>query len=402
MKLNTSKYQANSVLRALKKMCAMILVWMINFGRKDTPVLMASKNYNINFTNAKSLAVAAAMPIVTVPIQDIQLLDFAVAHETVNVQNNLIASTDEDLYMGLLDGDPYTSPQQKQRDKYELNDDDWYSVSFEQVEGTSKCHFALTNDWIKRQGYEAEKVVILNLPEQGIDGPFRVTAIKHIIPQKKPSEDAGDGYNWKPVTGLFEHQSDQVYEISFDNGEELGVTFQHPIYSVTIGDWRLAGELEVGEQVLTKEGEATVASSARKEGSETVYNLEVQELHNFLVGESGIVVHNNYQWILDLLSFPFNQVKKKLKHAPDFGLSDHLNNTNVNAFKKHLEDFVSNSTGKKYLTDVDFKGQHLDAIVVYEEATRLMVVTKGSGEFISAWKMGEAAAEHLLTNKHIW
>ena len=297
MKLSTSKYQANSVVKALKKWSAMVLVWVLNFGRKDTPVLMANTYQNTNqnrfkISNAKSLAVAAAMPIVAVPIQDVQLLDYAVAHETVNEQNNLIASTDEDLYMGLLDGDPYTSPQQKQRDKYELNDDDWYSVSFEQVDGTSKCHFALHDDLIKKQGYESEKVVNLNLPEQGINGPFRVTAIKHIIPQKKPTEDAGDGYDWKPVTGLFEHQSNQVYEISFDNGEKLGVTYQHPIYSVSEGDWRLAGELEVEEEVLTNSGNAKVVSSTKKEGSETVYNLEIKELHNFLVGNQGAVVHN--------------------------------------------------------------------------------------------------------------
>lgn len=265
---------------------------------KDTPVLMANKSNNTSqsrfkISNAKSLAVAAAMPIVAVPIQEVQLLDYAVAHETVNEQNNLIASTDEDLYLGLLNEDPYTSDQQRERDEYEINDTDWYSVSFEQVNGTSKCHFALHDDWIQKQGYEADKVVILNLPEQGINGPFRVTAIKHILPQKKPSEDAGDGYDWKPVTGLFEHQSNQVYTISFDNGESLGVTYQHPIYSVTAGDWKLAGELEIGEEVLTKSGNSKVVSSTKKRGSETVYNLEVQELHNFLVGESGVVVHNS-------------------------------------------------------------------------------------------------------------
>lgn len=298
MKKRVLKYRVSRRIAALKKMCAMVLAWVCKIVCKDTPVLMANTFENTNqsrfkISNAKSLAVAAAMPIVAVPIQEVQLLDYAVAHETVNEQNNLIASTDEDLYLGLIGEDPYTSDQQRQRDKYEINDSDWYSVSFERVDGTSKCHFALHDIWIKRQGYEAEKVVVLNLPEQGINGQFRVTAIKHIIPQKKPLEDAGDGYDWRPVTGLFEHQSNQVYEINFDNGEELGVTYQHPIFSVTAGDWKLAGELEIGEEVLTKSGDATVTSSVKKGGSETVYNLEVQELHNFLVGEIEVVVHNS-------------------------------------------------------------------------------------------------------------
>jgi len=267
-------------------------------------VLVANKNYNtssnpFSISNAKSLAVAAAMPIVAVPIQDVQLLDYAVAHETVNAGFGLTASVDDDIYLGLLGEDPYTSDQQRERDDYEINNTDWYSVSFEQVlgdlvlpNGGSKCHLALYDDWIVKHDYQLGAVIRLNLPEQGINGPFKITSIKHIIPQKKPEGDAGDGYDWKPITALFEHQSNQVYEISFDNGEELGVTYQHPIYSVTKGDWRLAGELEIGEKVLTKAGETVVVKSEKKEESETVYNLEVKELHNFLVGDSGIVVHN--------------------------------------------------------------------------------------------------------------
>ena len=256
---------------------------------KNTPVLMAGNTFA---KSGKTYALAAAMPFMAMPIQEVPLLSWTVAHETVNEQINFIASMDDDLYLGLLNEDPYTSDQQRQRDTYELNDTDWYSVSFEQVDGTSKCHFALHDEWIKRQGYETDKVIILNLPEQGINGPFRVTAIKHIIPQKKPEGDAGDGYDWKPVTGLFEHQSNQIYNINFDNGESLGVTYQHPIYSTTTGNWKMAGELEIGEEVLTKLGNTKVVSTTKKEGPETVYNLEVKELHNFLVGESGIVVHN--------------------------------------------------------------------------------------------------------------
>lgn len=256
---------------------------------KDTPVLMA----NNPFKNIATGMALATMPIVAVPIQEVQLLDYAVAHETVNATYGMTASTDDDIYLGLMDKDPYTSDQQRERDEYEINDTDWNEVVFEEVYGGSTAKLALHDDWINQKGYQVDAVVEMNLPEQGINGPFRVTAIKHIIPQKRPSEDAGDGYDWKPVTGLFEHQSNQVYNIDFDNGESLGVTYQHPIYSITEGDWKLAGELEIGEEVLTKYGNTKVLSSSQKEGSETVYNLEVKELHNFLVGESGVVVHNS-------------------------------------------------------------------------------------------------------------
>ena len=277
----------------------MVLVWVLNFGCKGTPVLVANKNYDssinlFKISNAKSLAVAAAMPIVAVPIQEVQLLDYAVAHETVNSTYGLTASVDDDIYLGLLDKDPYTSDQQRERDKYQLDDENWNAVVFVEVNGSSTAKLALHKDWIEKQSYEIDAVVNLNLPEQGISGPFRITSIRHILPQKQPvDEDESDDYNYKPVTALFTHVSDQVYDIDFDNGESLGVTYQHPIYSVTVGDWKLVGELEIGEEVLTKSGNTKVVSSSKKEESETVYNLEVNELHNFLVGESGVVVHNS-------------------------------------------------------------------------------------------------------------
>ncbi|MFN3178527.1 MAG: HNH endonuclease, partial [Phaeodactylibacter xiamenensis] len=62
-------------------------------------------------------------------------------------------------------------------------------------------------------------------------------------------------------------------------------------YSTTAQDWRLAGELAIGEQVLTHTGSATLTGK-RPAPAQRVYNLEVQEVHNFLVSGVGVVVHN--------------------------------------------------------------------------------------------------------------
>ncbi len=308
---------------------------------KDTPVLVANKNYNLNFPNTKSLAVAAAIPIIAVPIQEVQLLDYAVAHETVNSTDGLTASVDDEIYLGLMK-DPYTSDQQRQRDEFEINDTDWSEVVFEEVLGGSIAKLALHEYWINRKGYEVNDIVEMNLPEQGINGPFRISSIKHIIPQKKPvDDDEWDDYGYKPVTALFIHQSNQVFNIDFENGESLGVTYQHPIFSTSEGDWRLAGELQIGERVLTKYGETTIIKSEKKKGQETVYNLEIKDLHNFLVSVSGIVVHNNYfpdaKQLAKVLGISKNQIHdvKKLMikdwkndfpfgfgNNPDIGYSD--------------------------------------------------------------------------------
>lgn len=259
---------------------------------KDTPVLMASNPFR---TNAAAYALAA-MPI-AVPIQDVQLLDYAVAHKSVNSTYGLTASTNEpDSYQGLLglmDKDPYTSDQQRERDEYEINDTDWYEVAFEELNGSSSCKLALHNDWITNHSYVVDGIVNMNLPEQGISGLFKITSIKHIIPQKKPvDEDENDEWEFRPVTGLFTHQSNDVWKITFDNGTALGVTNNHPIYSLSKGDWQHAGHLEIGEEVLALYGNVKVVSKERDLTIQPVYNLEVKDLHNFLVGDVGVVVHN--------------------------------------------------------------------------------------------------------------
>lgn len=278
-----------------------LLIYFLQFVYRY-PYISVCKNCNTIGQKWLSYASVATMPFVLLPVEDVPLLSYALAHKTVNSGYTMTASND-DIYMGLMNGDPYTSTEQKQRDLYEVNDTDWSSVRFEQVEGTSVCHLALHTDWIQSRGYTVDAIVDMNLSEQGISGLFRITSIKHILPQKKPESDPGDEYEWKFVTGLFIHNSDQIYTITFDGKDTLGVTAPHPIFSTTRNDWRLAIELEVEERVRAYHGDVTVTSNENKVGSDLVYNLEVKDLHNFLVGDVGIVVHN---------ACPFPKDKKEL------------------------------------------------------------------------------------------
>jgi len=320
---------------------------------KDTLGLMANKNHPYTLKNAGLGLAMAAMPMVSaVPIQDVQLLDYAVAHTTVNsrgdkVQNRLLASAD-DTYYGLMSAkptttnDPYTSDQQRSRDQYQINETDWHEVVFEQVNGTSSCKLALHNDWITNHGYNVDGIVNMNLPEMGISGPFRITSIRHIIPQKKPiDEDDNDEWEYRPVTGLFTHQSNDVWKITFDNGEVLGVTNNHPIYSVSKGDWSLAGHLEIGEEVLAKGGNTKVVSMEKDLTIQPVYNLEVKDLHNFLVGESGIVVHNG--------CFPDDKNIFKLFKVAEDKWHKHKE-TMINQYSKKQKDgsIFENKNGEKW------------------------------------------------------
>ncbi|HMP30637.1 MAG TPA: Hint domain-containing protein [Saprospiraceae bacterium] len=254
---------------------------------KDTPVLIVG---NLLRNTATAYAIAALPVVVSLPIQNVQLFDYAVAHKSVNSSYGLTANTNETYVIGK---DPYTSDQQRSRDQYEINDTHWKEVAFEEVNGSSSCKLALHADWITNHGYSVDAIVNMNLPEQGISGPFKIISIKHIIPQKKPvDEDPDDDWEYRPVTGLFIHESNNLWNIPFDDGTHLGVTTNHPLFSVTKGDWQAAGYLKVGEEVLTKTGSTKVLSKEKDVKQQLVYNLEVKDLHNFLVGDVGVVVHN--------------------------------------------------------------------------------------------------------------
>jgi hypothetical protein len=87
-----------------------------------------------------------------------------------------------------------------------------------------------------------------------------------------------------------------VLKLRLSNGEILEPTPPHRFYSETRQDWVAAGELRVGECLRTASGQAvTLESVSLKAGEHRVYNLEVEQEHQFYVGESGVLVHNTYQ-----------------------------------------------------------------------------------------------------------
>lgn len=205
------------------------------------------------------------------------------SHSTVIGSNDLADN-------GIVD--IYTSNQQSAMDKYKLDEINWFEVTFEEVFGESYWKLALHKDWIEKSGgYEVGESYHFNLPEQGIYGLSKVTGIKHIIPQKQPEPE--NEFYYKPVTGVFVHRSDDVIKLNFEGGASLEVTNNHPIYSSSKGEWVNADKLESGEKILCRKGEKFLNSIEKLNGVHLVYNLEIQDFHNFLVGQNGIVVHNN-------------------------------------------------------------------------------------------------------------
>lgn len=95
------------------------------------------------------------------------------------------------------------------------------------------------------------------------------------------------------VTDISVSEIDELVHLTID-GELIRTTAGHPFYT-TEGEWKAAGDLMVGERVVTVTGEATVEAVVVEKLSEAVkvYNLTVEGAHNYYVAENGVLVHNS-------------------------------------------------------------------------------------------------------------
>lgn len=263
---------------------------------KNTPVYCAyKKNWQSIKDASRKISIASSIPFLLTPIQEVSLFDYVLTNKSVNQSNDLLVNNNEDdLVYNLRSNDPYTTKQQIQRDAYSIENDEWFEVVYEEIGGDSYAKLALPEKWMDQKGsYDVGDIHYLYMPEQGLIGYNQVVSIKYILPQKKPvDEDLTDDFEYKPVTGIFIHKSDDVWEVNLNNDTPLGVTANHPIYSITDGEWKPAIELRIGEEVLSKEGTSKVVSKIKLDSVQRVYNLEVKGNHNYLVGNKGIVVHN--------------------------------------------------------------------------------------------------------------
>lgn len=95
----------------------------------------------------------------------------------------------------------------------------------------------------------------------------------------------------RPVLDVFRHQDD-VYEISL-NDVTLRTTADHPFWNATDRSWQRAARLDLGDQLLGADGtHHSVTGLTSTDESTTMYNLSVQDIHTYHVGDLEILVHN--------------------------------------------------------------------------------------------------------------
>lgn len=162
---------------------------------------------------------------------------------------------------------------------------------------------ARLSDWMRQQNIEQlGRQLDLELVEMGAVGRALVTDIRPC-----PEIAAGDG---QVVTATFEHPPNtQVLDVRFGDDSALqlaaagiadaespalGVTENHLFWSVDAQQFMPIGQLEVGQRVLTYQGEIKrIVSKLPRPGPERVYNLEVYGEHVYFVGQQGLLAHNN-------------------------------------------------------------------------------------------------------------
>ncbi len=98
------------------------------------------------------------------------------------------------------------------------------------------------------------------------------------------------------VTQVFERHDAVEVSLVFTSahGESapLVTTPEHP-FRVESGAWVPAGRLELGDNVVTAEGElATLSAALSLQKRGTVYNFEVEATHTYFVGDAKLWVHN--------------------------------------------------------------------------------------------------------------
>lgn len=144
--------------------------------------------------------------------------------------------------------------------------------------------------WIEQAGAKVGGLLRLAMPEMGVAGPAKVLSIGPC-----PSIQEGQP-GTQIVTGTFKHKAKLVLHLHLKGLDKpIGVTPNHPIYSLDRGDFIPAGNLRIGERLKTRDGVATwVTKVDTIPGKQTVYNLEVHRDHVYYVSNLAVLVHNSY------------------------------------------------------------------------------------------------------------
>ena len=105
------------------------------------------------------------------------------------------------------------------------------------------------------------------------------------------------------VINTFVHR-DTLVDLRLVGGDRITTTSDHPFWSVSTGRFERADQLAADEKVLGGDGRTLTVSGLQFGTSRTTlaYNLSVDDIPTYHVGEQEVLVHNACPWDLNSLS----------------------------------------------------------------------------------------------------
>lgn len=100
---------------------------------------------------------------------------------------------------------------------------------------------------------------------------------------------------WMPVLNTFENYTTQLTRLCLSNGEEILSTSNHLFYLAAEGNYISANKIQRGDELLLSSGQriSVIASETITfDSAIPTYNLNIDQNHNYYVGNSSILVHN--------------------------------------------------------------------------------------------------------------
>lgn len=97
--------------------------------------------------------------------------------------------------------------------------------------------------------------------------------------------------------------------------------------------------------------------------------------------------------------FKTRQLQKKFKHAVDFNLSGNSNDEGLELFEEALKNHVDDPLTQKIIGKYRW---NQEVYHYYNSASKLNVMTKMDGDFISGWKLSETQASDLTGEGNVF
>lgn len=166
-----------------------------------------------------------------------------------------------------------------------------------------------------------------------------------------------DKVEWKPVLNTFKNNATQFTKLSLSNGEEIVSTSNHPFYLVSEGIYVSANRIQKGDELLLLSGQSirVIASETKTfDSAISTYNLNIDQNHNYYVGESSVLVHNECGFknkvISQKMDDKYGYVRIDLEQGGSGQYNLHLHKDNI----KYWFDGVSGFSGAGKINKTSF------------------------------------------------